>query len=93
MQHIEKKKDKTDSDLQEAVIVRTKRNLLDDVKKTPQTVLHFSLTFSSALEKKSHIFRKANCISKSLSSRKIFWFFCFIIISKFSVYWAYSSNC
>lgn len=55
MQHIEKKKDKTDSDLQEAVIVRTKRNLLDDVKKNPQTVLHFSLTFSSALEK-NHTF-------------------------------------
>lgn len=56
MQHIKKKKDKTDSDLQEAVIVRTKRNLLDDVKKPPQTVLHFSLTFSSALKKKNHTF-------------------------------------
>lgn len=48
MQHIRKKKDKTDSDLQEVVIVRTKRNLLNDVKNNPQTVFHFSFTFSSA---------------------------------------------
>lgn len=57
MQHIRKKKDKTDSDLQEVVIVRTQRNLLNDVKNNAQTVFHFSLTFSYAFLKISHIFR------------------------------------
>lgn len=57
MQHVRKKKDKTDSDLQEVVIVRTKRNLQNDLKNNPQNVFHFSLTFSSAF-KNSHNFQK-----------------------------------
>lgn len=59
MQHIEKKKDKTDSDLQEAVIVRTKRNLLDDVKKNPSNCTSFFSYIQFCLRKKVTHFQKS----------------------------------
>lgn len=62
-------------------------------RKIPQTVFQFSLTSSSFWKEKITHFRNLNCISKPLSSRKMSWFFCFIVISKFSGHWAYNYNC